>query len=219
MCHLLFRDRLATVLLCLPLMATGGCGSNPSTEPARSPEPSQFEQASRLIMTHVRLDQPSQEGTYLKGGTADLERGVAMLESIIEQDPEHWQAHWLKGKAQLTLREFAAAQQSLAAAYRIATLEEQVAIDYLLACLNCGDTETAEQIVALQLKRRPKDYRAHSNAALTHLLAGRLDEAASAAAEARSLEPNDPIARNVDKIIAEVRNGKRPQPTSLPELR
>ena len=91
-------------------------------------------------------------------------------------------------------------------------------MEYQQACLLLGRTKDALQLGHRQMALTGGTADARSNLAVALLLDGDLDAADAEAAEAAVLAPDDAINESIRRAIADVREGRRPQPRTLRDL-
>ena len=91
-------------------------------------------------------------------------------------------------------------------------------MEYQQVCLLLGRTKDALQLGHRQMALTGGTADARSNLAVALLLDGDLDAADAEAAEAAVLAPDDAINESIRRAIADVREGRRPQPRTLRDL-
>jgi tetratricopeptide (TPR) repeat protein len=143
---------------------------------------------------------------------------VQMLEEVIAQVPDWWNALWYHGKGQIALGNYELAYQSLRRAYELEKNVEAVPRELAGVCLELGKFDEAVSVAEQATALDPDNVGLIGNLALAYLLAGRIGEAKKSIASAIKIEQNDKINNYLDQIIAEVADGRRPQPKSLADL-
>lgn len=154
-----------------------------------------------------------------ENGPNQLARATEILEQAVSLEPDFWGAWWFLGKCWQALEE----PQSALKAFRKAAdtggdSNPNVWREYMFECIQLGDgaegVRAADRAVALE----PENDGLVSNRALAYLIAGRVDEATKIVKQARRLNRKDQTTKNLQRMIKEVRRGKRPQPSRLSDL-
>ncbi len=175
-----------------------------------------FEEGVKLADPFIILDgRPPNE---TKGGT-ELNRAIEIFEQAVALEPEYWNAWWFLGKCWQALKNPAEALKAFKnSADTCGDDNPNVWREYMFECLNFGDADEGVRAADRAVEIAPEDDGLVSNQALAYLIAGRLKEAAVIAKKARKMNRRDPVTKNLQRMIKEVQRGKRPQPSTLPEL-
>lgn len=176
-----------------------------------------FADATDLAQDHIFLN--AEDAATTEGRDTALHRSIEMLEQAVALAPEYWNAWWYMGKCWQALGNRVEARAALHKSTQWDGAENpNTWREYMFECLQMGDTKegirAAEQAVGLE----PENDGLVSNLALAYLIAARLPEAAKTVKRARKMNREDSVTENLERIIKEVRKGKRPQPSTLADL-
>lgn len=177
-----------------------------------------YKEASNLVMPYFKLLDGGQKPRKTSKARADLRRGIVLYGAIVSYAPSNWNAYWLMGKTHQALQEPTAACNAFGKAYAIQKENADVAREYMVECLEVG--QTSEGIAAAEhaLSLEPRDSGLLANLALAYTVAGRTSEALSKVEESISIDPSDKITVNLKRVIREIIEGTRPQPKKLSDL-
>ena len=180
-----------------------------------TPVKATFQTACETIQKHFRT---AGQGS-LKGEDAEaVSHAVQQLASLLEDQPDWWQALFFHGKGCIALGRHDEAFRSLERAFELEKESEPIARELAGVCIELGKftraVEVGEHAVALQ----PDDPESLGNLSLGYLLAQRVDAAHKAITAAIALRPEDPVNQRLQRIIEDVRSGRRPQPMSMRDL-
>jgi Flp pilus assembly protein TadD len=143
---------------------------------------------------------------------------MGQLEQVVAEAPEQWSVHWFLGKGHLALGNDVQAHQAFRRAYELEKNIEVIPRELAGVCLQLGEFKEAVDVAEQSVSIQPDNADLIGNLALAYLLAGRLEESLKSIATAVKLAPEDKINQRLSQIIAEVVEGKRPQPTTLTSL-
>jgi len=142
-------------------------------------------------------------------------RGLALLEYVVRLNPINWAAMWVLGRGYRRANSLMRSADFFARAYALAPDELANAVEYQYACMTLGRIDEAVRLGRQQVALAGGSADAHSNLAAALLLQGDLDAATAEVTAATALAPQDEVINNVRRAIDDVREGRRPQPTSL----
>lgn len=180
-----------------------------------TPVDSFFQVASEIIRKHfVSPGQPAVTGEAAK----EVEDAAGMLEKVIAEVPDWWNARWFYGKSQLALGNHQVAYEAFHAAYRIEQNVEYIQRELGGVCLELGKFDEAATIGEAALALDPSNAELLGNLAVSYLLAGRVEHARKAIDAATKMNPNDNINQSISRILGEIENGSREMPGSLRDL-
>ena len=154
------------------------------------------------------------------GDEADeIRKALAMLEQAEKESADSWQIHFYIGKGYQSLGRDEESFAAFSKAYELENQQEFVLRELAGSCLATGRFTEATQIGEKAVAIEPDNSELIGNLALAYLMARRLDEAMKTISAARSMNPEDRINRNIQKIITEVAEGRRAQPETFASLR
>ncbi|RYD64320.1 MAG: tetratricopeptide repeat protein [Verrucomicrobiaceae bacterium] len=180
-----------------------------------TPVDSLFQVASEIIRKHyVAAGQPSVTGD----AATEVAEAAGMLEKVIAEVPDWWNARWFHGKSQLALGNHKAAYDAFHAAYRIEKNVEYIQRELGGVCLELGKFDEAVTIGEAALALDASNAELLGNLAISYLLAGRAGHARKAIDAATKIDPEDNINRTISRILGEIENGSREMPASLRDL-
>jgi len=155
----------------------------------------------------------------LTGDPAKQVRDAAeILEKLIEENPDWWNAQWYYGKSQIALGNYEGAYAAFQNAYRVEKETEAILRELGGVCLELGKFEEAVSVAEKALVLEADSPELLGNLALCFLLAARLVDSRKAIDFALKISPGDTVNHTVEKILSEIESGDRPQPTSLKEV-
>jgi Flp pilus assembly protein TadD len=180
-----------------------------------APTGSLFKSAADIIRKHFHVaGQPPVTGS----DASDVKRAIEMLDKILPEAPDNWQAHWFHGKGHLAIGNLTPAYESFHRAYALEKNEEAIPRELGGTCLALGKFDEALQLNERAVAMHPDNHELLGNLALAHLLAGNIEAAQRSIKAAQTIEPNDTINIHLSTIIDEVATGRRPQPKSMDYL-
>jgi tetratricopeptide (TPR) repeat protein len=127
-------------------------------------------------------------------------------------------AWWMLGKAYQALGDHEQAFQCFLSAHKHVLTDQNVLRELALECLHTKRFDQAAYYCNAAMEFDLNDYTLWPNMAVARMMQGRLDEAEGLAKRALEKLPEDEPAKNVLKIIGEVREGKRPLPEDFAAL-
>lgn len=148
-----------------------------------------------------------------------LREAIGCFKTALKINPEGWQALWALGKIQQRLGKPKKALEFFAKAHEIDPSQPDVAREAGITATDLGDGPAAVRYTRAAIAAKPDDPGLVSNLALAYLIGGNLDRARTAAAEAASRAPDDPITKAVRDMVEDVAQGKRPRPVDGREFR
>jgi tetratricopeptide (TPR) repeat protein len=174
-----------------------------------------FAAASEVVRRHyVAAGQPRLVGDSAK----DVEAAADMLEKVISEVPDWWNAQWFYGKSQLALGNHEKAYLAFLHAYRVEKSVEAILRELAGVCLELRKFDEAVSLAEGALALDAGNPELLGNLAVAYLLAGRTEHGRNAIDAANKLDPNDSINQNISRVISEVEDGKRGRPESLQDL-
>ncbi|MCI4669636.1 MAG: hypothetical protein MRZ79_15990 [Bacteroidia bacterium] len=145
--------------------------------------------------------------------------GISYLDSVTKLNPENWAAFWLKGKAYQVLQKHEGAYTQFQRAFILKQSNPDLARELSIEALETGRNREAESIGEAALSLSPADPGLMGNLALIHLINGKLISAEDLIQSALLIRPDDPVNQYLEKLIREVKDGTRPQPKHVNELK
>lgn len=174
-----------------------------------------FRTASEIIRKHyVTAGQPPLSGSP----ATEVAEAARMLEQVLAESPDWWNARWFYGKGQVALGNYESAYQAFSHAYRLEKNVEFILRELAGVCLELGRFEEAVTVAEAALALDPSNAELLGNLALAFILAGRIGHARKAIDAATKLEPEDRINQAVSQILSEIEDERREQPRSLHDL-
>lgn len=174
-----------------------------------------FRTASEIIRKHfVTAGQPPLSGSQ----ATEVAKASRMLEQVLAEVPDWWNAQWFYGKSKIALGNYESAYQAFSHAYLHEKNVECILRELAGVCLELGRFEEAVTVAEAALALDPANAELLGNLALAFILAGRTGHARKAVDAAVKLDPEDRINQTVSRIISEIEDGQREQPRSLRDL-
>lgn len=173
-----------------------------------------FETAWNLIKPYIGYQ--LSDAPVGNAGRKQLRQAIEMFNHILQFNPGNWAALWGIGIAYKCLHELEAAYTAFQRTYALERENPNVGRELAGICIALGKGEEAVRISREVMDRNPNDAGLASNHALALLIAGRVNEAEAAVEHAMSLEPEDPITRNLAKAINSVRANRMARPNRWP---
>jgi tetratricopeptide (TPR) repeat protein len=163
---------------------------------------------------------------YVSAGQSPLTGAVAeevaeaaiMLEKVIAEAPDWWNAQWFYGKSQLALGNHEAAYLAFQHAYRVEKNVEAVLRELAGVCLELRKFDEAVTVAEGALALDASNPELLGNLAVAYLLVGRTAHARKAIDTANKLNQSDRINRAISRVISEIETGKREPPQSFHDL-
>ena len=187
----------------------------PLSEKAWAEHDASFKEGSGLVSPHMVLAGKARKPPTA-ADRADLEKGINRLKRVVALDPRNWSAYWMIGKAHQALGDERGAYEAFKRSGAIHPYQPDVAREECVALLNLERTAEGVAVARRAVKYNPEDPGLLANLALAQLLNGDLATAETNATKAQAAAPDDAVTKNLVKVIADVRAGKRTRPKSLP---
>ena len=181
----------------------------------QTPVKALFKTAAAVIEKHwISATQPPLQGEAVEA----VREANEMLERVLAEAPDFWNAHWFYGKGLLAVGEREQAYTSLCQAFELGPEVEFIPQELSGLCLQLGKFDEAAKYSEKAVSLEPDNAELLSNLALSYLMSGRHPEATKTIARSLELDPNDSIAQVVDRLTKEVVAGKRPPPRTMEDL-
>jgi len=181
-----------------------------------TPVDSMFISASRVIKCHfVAAGEPPLSGEARE----EVARAATMLEEVLAEVPQWWNALWFYGKSQLALGDYEAAYQALSDAYKLEKSVEAIPRELGGVCLELKKFDESVEIAEAALALEPSNAELLGNLSVSYLLAARVDAARKAVEAGLKIDPEDKINQTISRIVSEVEDGRREQPESFADMR
>jgi tetratricopeptide (TPR) repeat protein len=216
---------IVNLLGVLSIFGFGGCSKDDSVDPQPRPEVFTaddhdriYEEGCKFISPYMQLHGVDVKPANTEKAREELDRGVILLQKVVEMNSDNWAAYWVMGKGFQALKQSENACDAFGKAFAIKNDNPDVAREYMLECMNLGRASEAIDAAKHGVSLNPNDAGLIANLAIAYLVGGRIDDSIIAIEKSLKLAPNDEISQNVKTIILEVRDGKRPQPKSAREL-
>jgi Flp pilus assembly protein TadD len=162
----------------------------------------------------VTAGQPALTGSAAQ----EVGRAVKLLQKVVEETPQWWNAQWFFGKGLLALGEHEAAYTAFRNAYNLQKKVEDIPRELAGVCLELRRFAEAVAVAEEALALEPDNAELLGNLSLSYLLAGRVEHARKALDAAMKIAPDDRINQTLSRILSEIAEGVRQQPRSLRDL-
>jgi len=180
-----------------------------------TPVDAMFLSASRVVQKHlVTAGAPALTGSAAQ----EVAKAAKLLEKVVAEAPNWWNAQWFYGKSLLALGDHEGAHRALRSAYNLEKRVEVIPRELAGVCLELRRFDEAVVVAEEALALDPDNAELLGNLSVSYLLAGRLEHARKAIDAAIRIAPNDRINRTVSRILSEIADGVRQQPGSLGDL-
>lgn len=174
-----------------------------------------FRTASAVVSKHfVTAGQPPLSGS----AATEVAEAAQMLEQVLIEAPDWWNAQWFYGKSLVALGNHESAYKAFSHAYRLEKSVEPILRELAGVCLELRKFQEAVTVAESALALDPANAELLGNLALAFILAGRIEHARKAIDAATQLDPDDRINQAVSRILSEIEDGRREQPQSLHDL-
>jgi tetratricopeptide (TPR) repeat protein len=174
-----------------------------------------FNTASEIVRKHlVSAGQPPLSGLP----AAEVSDAAKMLEKVVSEVPDWWNAQWFYGKSQLALGNYEAAYRAFRQAYQHEKNVEIILRELAGVCLELRKFEEAVTVAEAALALDPRNAELLGNLAVALILAGRPEHARKAIDAAAALNPEDRINQTIGRVLTEIEDGRRKMPQSLHDL-
>jgi Flp pilus assembly protein TadD len=171
--------------------------------------------AADILLPYLSVAERKEKDATAPEDRAAVQRGIEMLERVLQINPQNWSASWFLGMAFNVLVRLDDAYQAFARAYSLHQDNPDVGRQLVLACLSLGKATEALNVSSQLLARWPDDSGFLANHALACLINNRVSDAVAAITRSLELNPDDPISRNVQKVILECQTGRRSPPSQF----
>lgn len=174
-----------------------------------------FTTASEVIRKHyVTAGEPSLSGS----AATEVSEAARMLEQVLSEVPDWWNAQWFYGKSQLALGNYESAYEAFKHAYEHESSVEPILRELAGVCLELGKFEEAVTVAEAALALDPGNAELLGNLAVAFILTGRTQHARKAIEAATKIDPEDRINQSILRVLSEIEDGRRDLPESLHDL-
>lgn len=174
-----------------------------------------FATASKVIRKHfVTAGEPSLSGS----AATEVLEAARMLEQVISEAPDWWNAQWFYGKSQLALGNYESAYKAFKHAYQFEKNVEAILRELSGVCLELKKFEEAVTVAEAALALDASNPELLGNLAVAFILAGRTEHARKAIEAATKIDPEDRINQTILRVLSEIEDGRREMPKSLGDL-
>ena len=174
-----------------------------------------YQQALAIVRGQIPLEErPNMPvpGWWL---TRNLKRAIALLERVLQINPENWSAMWFIGKVHQRLGNATEALAWFERCYQINPSQPDVSREASLCAMESGHHDEAIVFAHRATQIQPTNPGLHANLALAYLLSGRLPDAQTAIEQALALDPADTISQTIQTMVQYFANtGLLPPPTT-----
>jgi len=167
---------------------------------------SRFDRAQRVLGPYLRLQGRPPKTIDTGDERKNVTMATELLDALVRDAPDYWQAAWLLAKAKEALGDLDGAISGLRAAHAAHPTVEAIAKDFSMLLLGCDEIAEACTVNQTICTAEPNATNL-CNLAVTQLLSGNLDAADDAISRSLALDPNDGIAQVVKSRIAKYRAG------------
>lgn len=180
-----------------------------------TPVDSMFMIASKVIQKHfVAAGEP----TLTDGAAEQVSEAAKMLEKVLAEEPDWWNAQWFYGKSQLALGKYDAAYKAFNRAFQLEKSVEAIPRELAGVCLALIRFDESVTIAEAALALDPTNAELLGNLSVSYLLAGRFQHARKALDTAIKIDPEERINQTISRILSEIAEGRRDPPKSLADL-
>jgi hypothetical protein len=174
-----------------------------------------FMTASEVIKKHfVSAGQPTLSGS----AATEVSEAAGMLEKVLSEFPDWWNAQWFYGKSQIALGNYESAYEAFVHAYGQENRVEAILRELAGVCLELKRFKEAVTVAEAALALDPANAELLGNLAVAFILAGRREHARKAIDAAVKLDPQDRINQTISRVLTEIEDGRREEPKSLHDL-
>ena len=174
-----------------------------------------FATASEVIRKHfVTAGEPSLSGSE----ATEVSEAARILEQVLSEVPEWWNAQWFYGKSQIALGNYESAYKAFKSAYQLENGVEAILRELAGVCLELKKFEEAVSVGEAALALDPANAELLGNLAVAFILAGRTKDARKALEAASKIDPEDRINQTISRVLSEIEDGRRELPESLSDL-
>lgn len=174
-----------------------------------------FMTASKVIRKHfITAGQPPLSGS----AATEVAEAAVMLEKVLSELPDWWNAQWFYGKSQMALGNYDSGYKAFKHAYQHEKCVEAILRELAGVCLELKRFEEAVTVAEAALALDPANAELLGNLAVAFILAGRREHARKAIDAAAKLDPEDRINLTISRVLTEIEDGRRDVPKSLHDL-
>lgn len=174
-----------------------------------------FLKAAEIIRKHyVTAGEPNLTGN----AALEVSKATEMLQSVVAEKPDWWNAQWFYGKGLFALGKHELAYQAFRRAYALENQVEAILRELVGVCLELGRFDEAVKVAEQAVKLAPDNSHLIGNLALAYLMAGRIEQARKSIDAAIRIAPGDSINQLISQILLEILQGTRAVPKSLADL-
>lgn len=190
--------------------ASIGCEGMPDDQAALYKKATSLVEPFMTLQNRPRNDADNRERS--------LKAGIGCLDRVIGANPKNWSAFWVRGKAYQGLGDHPKARDDFQAAYTIKPDELDVGRELGLELLATDKFSDSRKVWEELVKKWPDNAGIHANLAIALLLEGDTPGAQREVAAARTIDPSDPVTKQLDLRIKDVASGQRRKPDNLQDL-
>ena len=147
-----------------------------------------------------------------------LKHAIALLERVLQINPENWSAMWFIGKIHQRFRNKTEALSWFERSYQVNPSQPDVAREASLCAMEIGRHDTAIAFAHRAVQIEPTNPGLHANLALAYLLAGRIPDAQTAVERALAGASSDTISQTIRTMIQHFATNGHVPPTTTPAL-
>jgi tetratricopeptide (TPR) repeat protein len=174
-----------------------------------------FRTAAEIVRKHfVHPGAPALSGSAAQ----EVAQAAGMLEKVIAEVPDWWNAQWFFGKSQAALGNHERAYEAFRRAYQVEKNVESILRELAGVCLELRRFDEAVEMAQAAVTLDPGNAEALGNLAVAFLLAGQNGPARKAIDAATKVAPQDRINQTIARVLGEVETGRREPPQSLRDL-
>lgn len=174
-----------------------------------------FMTAAAVIRQHfVTAGQPPLTGS----AAAAVSKATEMLQKVVAEAPDWWNAQWFYGKGLLALGNHELAYQAFHRAYEREKGVESIPRELCGVCLELRRFDEAVKVAEQAVVLDPDNAELLGNLSVAYLMAGRNEAARKSIDAAIRMDPADNINQYISRLLLEIAEGRRPAPESLADL-
>ena len=177
-----------------------------------------YRKSCDMVMPYLKLEGAKQLDANTEEASETLKQGLRGLQTIVCENPNNWSAYWMIGKIYQVRGNHEEAYQSFLKSHRGVLTQQDVMRELGLECLHTKRFSQAVHYCHAAIEFAPDDYSLWPNMATSQLFNQNLVEAEKWAKKSLEKIPDDEPAKNVMKMVEEIKDGKREFPTDFAAL-
>lgn len=174
-----------------------------------------YKEGSDLVWPFLILADKPRRPLVTRYDHSCINRGMALLELVIERTHGNWPAVWSLGKALQAAGAPERALEQFRRAFELNPRHADIAREYIAECLVLGRGLDAVKASLSLCEMNPASAILRANLAYALVIAGEVDAARTEIDVALSAAPDDEASRNLKTLIVDIQEGRAERPTRL----